>query len=188
MSEGQTELFAGQPRRDLIRFGAFGYAGVDPSTKRCAIARIDEHGRRCVDTVSFPELGGSDQLAAVYSGVRGLWERIRDGIGLVVVEQPSGAKQNPQLVYAVGVTIAAIVAGSALPRAIAPTVETVPSSKWKKDVCGSGAIRKPKPADQRPYGVLLWARENGYAGSSWDEADAWAIAEWARRSTRLVRR
>jgi hypothetical protein len=32
---------------------------------------------------------------------------------------------------------------------------------------------------------VTWARENGYTGLSWDEADAWGIAEAARREVEL---
>ena len=42
--------------------------------------------------------------------------------------------------------------------------------------------------DRERYGVLRWARENGYTGSSWDEADALGIAEAGRRLVTLEAR
>lgn len=163
-----------------------GWAGVDPSTKRCAIATITPDGERRVETVSFPtRVEGAERLQAIYEGVQALWTEIGSRTAYVAVEQPSGAKQNPQLVYAVGVTLAAVASVDCLE---APVIETVPSSTWKKRVCGSGAIRKPKPAGPEEYAVLMWAREAGYEGDSWDEADAWAIAEWARRTVAIDRR
>jgi hypothetical protein len=72
-----------------------------------------------------------------------------------------------------------------------PVVETVPPSRWKKLATGYGAIPKPQKKDlgRRPefedYRVAVWARELGYTGSSWDEADATGVAEAARRTIAL---
>jgi hypothetical protein len=66
-------------------------------------------------------------------------------------------------------------------------IETCTSSWWKKRGCGWGAIYKPKRVTEE-YGVLTWARQNGYEGASWDEADAWGIAEAARREVALDER
>jgi hypothetical protein len=51
-----------------------------------------------------------------------------------------------------------------------------------------GNLYKPKRGHTFEYGVLTWARQNGYAGCSWDEADAWGIAEAARREVALEER
>jgi len=67
-------------------------------------------------------------------------------------------------------------------------VESVASAKWKLVVCGYGAIAKPKPTSREPYAVLEWAQYVGYEGTSWDEADAWAIAEYARGAYELDER
>lgn len=187
MTVGQRELFVPAPTRRIIRWRSeTGWAGVDPSTKRCAIATVSPAGVREVRTVSFPgRLAGPERLHAIYEGVAEAWGDVASEVAYVAVEQPSGAKQNPELVYAVGVTLAAIASVDCLE---APVIETVASSKWKKLVCGHGGIKKPKPSETREYEVLTWARENGYGATSWDEADAWAIAEWARRTVSIDRR
>jgi hypothetical protein len=117
--------------------------------------------------------------------------------GLVLVEQPSGKMENPNLSYAVGVIQAALYDGlySALGRAV--RIETCTSGWWKKRATGRGDVNKtmrvpgkekPVPVPHDEYGVLRWARQNGYAGCSWDEADAWGIAEAARREVALEER
>jgi hypothetical protein len=107
--------------------------------------------------------------------------------GLVLVEQPSGKMENPNLSYAVGVIQAALYDGlySALGRAV--RIETCTSGWWKKRACGRGNLYKPKSRNDE-YRVLTWARQNGYAGYSWDECDAWGIAEAARREVALEER
>lgn len=185
MTVGQGELFVPPAKRRVARWHGFGWAGVDPSTKRCAIATIGPDGMRRVETVSFPSLTGAVRLAAIHDAVRGLWTSIGVDAGVVVVEQPSGTHNNLELVYAVGATLAAIGGVDCMLR---PVIETVAGPKWKKEVCGHGGIRKPKPSSAEEYAVLGWARQAGYGGGSWDEADAWAIAEYARRTFLIERR
>ncbi len=191
MGLGQLEAFDPPPAHRLVRRSGYGWAGVDPSTKRCAIAVT--WGEECaVDTISFPTREGAQRLAAIYDGVRELGAKMLDGIGVIAVEQPSGKQENPALSYAVGATLAAIGSlwgdrGRFRARE-APVVVMATSSAWKKVACGYGAIYKPKPTSGDVYGVLVWAQGNGYTGTSWDEADAWGIAEYARKTYALVER
>jgi Holliday junction resolvasome RuvABC endonuclease subunit len=183
---GQLEAFDPPAAHRVRRRGGGGWAGVDPSTRRCAIA-VTWGEESAVDTVSFPtRLEGAQRLAAIFDGVRELGGKMLDGIGVIAVEQPSGKQENPALSYAVGATLAAIGAlyGDRGPfrSRETPVVVMVPSSKWKKVACGAGNIYKPKPASGEKYGVLTWAHANGYAGASWDEADALGIAKYARRT------
>ena len=111
--------------------------------------------------------------------------------GLVWIERPGGKSRNYTLDYAVGATVAA------MDRAIqertgrrAVFEETLPMV-WKKLACGRGDLYKPDPKKGRTaeYPVLTWARQSlGYAGGSYDEADALGIAEAARREVALVQR
>jgi hypothetical protein len=139
-----------------------------------------------VSTVSFPSGEGGERLAAIHRLTRLLARDLCETVGypgVVVVEQPSGKTPNPQLVYACGVIQAALV------EACAPVhLETVASSRWKAIACGKGNIYKPRSRADGEYGVLTWARTCGYAGGSWDEADAWGIADYARRTFALEER
>lgn len=130
---------------------------------------------------------GASRLSDVYQETYALAVRCvqqHGPPGFVFVEQPSGKNDNPSLSYAVGVTICAVYDGLLKATGSPVVVETVTSSAWKKKACGRGDIYKPKRKGE-PYGVLRWAQANGYQGSSWDEADAWAIAEAARRTVAL---
>jgi hypothetical protein len=187
---GQQELMTLPPRRRLIAPpGCATHWGVDPSTVRLSIAWVRDTGVRGVVTDSHLDLKGASRLHAIYETTRRL-AVLAPHPGLVLVEQPSGKFDNLELVFAVGATLAGLA--SALgPRV---TIETCTSSWWKKRACGRGNIYKPtrKSLGRKPeyedYGVAVWARENGYAGSLWDEADAWGIAEAARREVLLEER
>lgn len=182
---GQLELMTPPPRRKIIvPPGHTAVWGVDPSTRRIAVAGVEVSGIRWVQTTPFMQLGGASRLAEIHGEtlVFALGQREASHPGLIFVEQPSGKVDNPNLLYAVGVVQAALA--EACPKA---TVETVTSSWWKARACGKGNIYKPKHRGDE-YGVLTWARENGYVGSSWDEADAWGIAEAARREVLLEER
>lgn len=190
---GQGELLeAGKPRRLIVPPAHGAWFGVDPSTVRVAIASVTGEGRRGVSVASFPSLEGPARLGVIYRETRLLARSVADAVGMpgvVACEQPSGQTPNPNLVYAVGVVLAALVGelGGAC-------VVTVPSSTWKSVACGNGAIYKPKRVKggvapvAEDYGVLRWARGLGYVGSSWDAADAWGVCEWARRTFELVER
>jgi hypothetical protein len=199
----QQELVEPAPvRRLIVPRGHSAWWGVDPSTVRLSVAYVTPEGARGVRTVPFARADGPARLSEIYAQTRrfaavSLGPRYfpttpssDDGFpwpGLVLVEQPSGKMENPNLSYAVGVIQAALYDGlySALGRAV--RIETCTSGHWKKVACGMGNIYKPKLKGE-PYGVLTWARQNGYAGCSWDEADAWGIAEAARREVALEER
>lgn len=182
---GQAELFVPTPtRRLVVPQTHVNYWGVDPSTLRVAIATIDAEGRRGSDVASFPKLAATKRLPEIRRLTHLLATMICELLppGVIVVEKPAGFgdRPNPELAYACGAIICAL--GEAAPAA---HIELVESSRWKKAVLGYGAIRKPKVTDPEPYRVLTWAQELGYSRTSWDEADAWAIADWGRRTYAL---
>jgi hypothetical protein len=177
-----SRLFDALPttrRKLLVRPGAVDWWGVDSSTKRIAIGCISAEGERKGAIESVPTLEGAPRVEAIRLATARLCERLcLDSVpGVIVVEEAAafGARPNPELAYAVGAVLCGLA--GALP---GTRVEFVASSKWKREVCGYGGIKKPKPTDREPYRALVWAREQGYEGTSWDEADAWAIAEYAR--------
>ena len=181
----QLEAFANTRARKkvIVRPGYQAWWGVDPSTKRVAIGVIDRTGARTGLIRSLPTLEGAERLEAIRQATGELARTLLDAAflpGVVLVEQPSGKHVNPELSYAVGAVLCGIA--GAVPGV---RVELVASSKWKLAVCGYGAIAKPKPSSKDPYAVLEWAREAGYTGSSWDEADAWAIAAYAQLTHEL---
>jgi hypothetical protein len=173
-------------RRLVVPRGHTAHWGVDPGCQRVAIACSDP--AFTVSTASFPPLDGGTRLAWIYAETRRFCvERLGEGWrapGLVFVEQPSGKQPNPQLSYAVGVIIAAVSDGVHAVTGHRVRVETVASSAWKLRATGFGGHRKTV----RPYGVLQWAAVNGYAGKSYDEADALGIMEAARRTVALEAR
>lgn len=187
MSLGQTEIFTPAPtKRLIVPAGATAWWGVDPGSVRVAIGTIAADGRRGVSVRSFPKgLEGGERLAAIFEFTRSLaldLEAIRPGI--IIVEQPSGKQSNPALSYAVG----AIMAG--LWTATGARVVTVSSSSWKKTACGAGNAYKPydkrgKLGPIEDYAVYRWALSTGYSGCSYDEVDAWGIAEYAARTFAL---
>ena len=190
----QQQLLEPPPaRRLIVPKGHAAWYGVDTSVSRIAIGWADGSCRRGQVTFPLPSLAGGERLAHAFAVVRdGVAERIAAGRlplpGLIMVEQPSGKSLNLQLAYMVGVVQAAVFEGAVLGGASAPRVETVTSSWWKKRACGNGAIYKPRRGDTHEYGVLTWARANGYTGCSYDEADALAMAEAGRREVALEER
>lgn len=183
---GQGELLEAVPSRKLIvRPGASSWWGIDPSTLRVSIASVTAEGARGVSTASFPSRTGGARLAAIHELTLSLAFDLVATVGrpgVVIVEQPSGRTVNLELGYAVGVIVAAVA------HATLAEVRMVASSRWKAIACGAGNIYKPKPRSGEEYGVLTWARGAGYAGSSWDEADAWGVADYARRTFALQAR
>jgi hypothetical protein len=185
---GQTELLEGpQPKRLIVPEGHVNWWGIDPSSVRVAVATVTPDGERGVTVQPFAG-SGLARLHAIYMASRhvamDLCGHCELPPGVVAIEQPSGRTPNPMLLYATGAIIAGVC--SALP--LRTELVMVPSATWKAVACGSGAIRKPKPTEREEYRVLRWARSLGYAGSSWDAADAYGVAEWARRTFRLEER
>lgn len=183
MMLGQTEAFEVPPAMKLIvPHGHVSWWGVDPSTLRVAIATIDPEGRRGASMASFAKLAPAPRLVEIRKRTLELARDVAESLppGLIVVEEPSGFgdRPNPQLAYAAAAIICALAEA-------APTTEIklVQSAKWKKAACGSGAIKKPKQVAD--YAVYKWATSLGYSGSSFDEVDAWGIADYARRTFAL---
>lgn len=194
----QQELYEAPPRRKLIvPAGHSAWWGIDPSTKRIALAAVlrrpDGEVDRMVKTASFMPGEGAQRL----SGIRSETFRFVQGIaacctwpGVVVVEQPGGSQRNWPLYFAVGVILEAVHAALLDVTGRAVRIEMISPASWKLRACGRGNIYKPDPKKGRggEYGVLTWARANGYEGYSFDEADALGIAEAARREIALVSR
>jgi hypothetical protein len=185
---GQSELFVPQPTKKLIvPAGRNAWWGVDSSTKRVAIGVVSAAGERYGDIAAIPTSEGAARLAAIYGRTvaSAKYLQAADLPGVIVVEAAAGfgKRPNPELAYAVGAVLAGL--GAACPGV---AVQMVIGSKWKLEVCGFGGIKKPKPTAKEEYAVLKWAREHGYGGASWDEADAWAIADYARRTYELEER
>lgn len=189
----QQQLLEPPPRRRLIVAAAqTAWWGVDPGVRRVAAAFVAPDGRRGARTASFPDLEGGARLAEIWRETARFVAALLAGDwplpGLVMVEQPSGKQPNPALSYATGVIQAAVYAAVWRDFKVPVRVETCSSSWWKKRATGNGALFKPKAGDHREYGVLAWARANGYTGVSWDEADALGIAEAGRREVALEQR
>lgn len=185
---GQMTLVEAAPsKRLIVPVGAVNFYGVDPSTLRVAIATVTPDGLRGADIASFPKLSGAHRLVAIRRDTYALACEIVESIppGVIVVEKPSGfgSRPSPELSFAGGAIMCALQEA-----APAAAIELVENTSWKRVVCGSGAIKKPKPTEGVEYPVLLWARDNGYIGSSWDVADAMAIAEYGRRTYALEQR
>lgn len=188
----QQELIEPAPtRRLVVPAGCEAWWGVDPGTLRVAVAHVAPWGARGARTASFAPLEGGGRLSAIYADTRHLVRSVLLGEprwpwpGVVLVEQPSGKQPNPPLSYATGVIIAAVFDEVLEVTGHRVRVETTSSSAWKKKACGRGNIYKPKRGETHEYGVLTWARANGYTGSSYDEVDALGIAEAARRDIAL---
>jgi hypothetical protein len=195
---GQQELLEAGPRRRLIvPAGHSAWWGVDGSTLRIALAalsrRSDGELDRWVKTQPFAPVEGVARLSEIYAVTRRFVTSVATCCtwpGVVMVEQPSGSKQsvNLPLIYAVGVMTTAIYDALVDVTGRAPRMESCTASWWKKRACGRGNIYKPKRGSGDQYGVLVWARQNGYTGDSFDEVDALGIAEAARREVALEER
>lgn len=142
--------------------------GVDPALSRVAVSFAPVAGGR-PSVVTLVTGGGSDTREGQRLGWLDRQVRIaaRQWAGswasaVVWVEQPSGRFRNLQLVYATGVTQAALFEALGVP------VWTIPSSTWKHRSVGVGNATKPQ--------VRAWVDRLGLGAGSQDEADAVAIA------------
>lgn len=189
----QQELLEAPPsRRLIVPAGHTAHWGIDPSTRGIALARAaTPHGAASVCFAAFAKLRGAQRLSAIQDDTRTLVRGLLDGgwtpPGLIAIEQPFGGPTHgaDELFYVVGVITAAVYDAVLEFTGKPAHIEMVSSSWWKKRACGNGGIRKPKRKTDPEYGVLSWARLNGYMGNSWDEADALAIAEAKRRDVLL---
>jgi hypothetical protein len=198
---GQQELVAPAPvRRLIVPAGHGAWWGVDPSTTRVAVAYVAPDGSRGVRTAPFARVEGPGRLSEIYRETHRFALDLCGPVswpGVVLVEQPGGEHRNYELFYATGVIVAAIDAAVHKVTGHHPRIEMVVPSWWKARACGSGAIKKTHrvPGRKSPvylpleeYGVMKWARANGYKGMSWDEADALGIAVAASREIALEQR
>lgn len=196
---GQVELFeAGPTRRVIVPAGRGNWWGVDPSSLRCAIATIDTQLLRGIEMASFASVDGPQRLSVIYGETRRVAAELAELVppGLVMIEQPSGAHPNLELVYAVGATMAGIYDGVLQACGSPAKFESQTSQWWKKRSFGRGDVYKPtkKQLGRTPlpedYDGMVWAWNNGLPRSitSWDAADAWGMVEAMRRTVQLEQR
>lgn len=201
---GQTEAFEVLPSKKLIvRPGHTAWWGVDPSTLRVAIAVVEQYRggpwRRSAIVAFDPSVPVVERLPEIRLKTRemavrlmcddhGPDDRQRPSLpGVIVMEKPAGFgdRPNPELAYGAGAVLCGLVEAV---KGMGVKVVLVEGSKWKKLACGRGDIKKPKPSSGEQYAVVTWARTVGFTGNSWDEADAWGVAEYARRTYMLEQR
>lgn len=197
----QALLERPKPKSLIVPRGHGTWWGVDGST-RCVALGVAGPDSLVARSVPFAGLEGGQRLSAIYAETRGLAEEIAAGgqlPGIIGVEQPSGSGQqvNHELEFAVGVIIAAVYDGVVAACGMPPAMRLIVGSWWKARSCGNGSAKKTKKVagKKRPvkleleeYEVMRWARLNGYAGGSWDEADALGMAEAMRGEWDLVAR
>lgn len=182
----------GRVRHVVLTEGGRCWWGVDPSSHGVSVAWRAPSGNAGVLTVPILKSEGAHRLGLLHeAGVRAARD-LADAAwpGIVVVEAPlqTSRRGTTDLVMAAGALRAGLWLGLAAEQAHRVRFEDVVASTWKRDVCGYGGIKKPKPAEVKAgavYQVLAWARQDGYVGDSWDEADAWAIAAWGEQTFEL---
>lgn len=198
----QPQLLEPPPtRRIIVPRGHFAHWGIDPSTRGVSVSGVEDArtvpegtGDLWVQSTAFRTHSGPHASLTRLSDVhyesarfaRHLVEKYGPP-GLVWVERPGGKSRNYALDYALGTIVAGM--DEAIEAATGHRVrfEEVEPASWKKTACGRGNLYKPdkKKGRTAEYPVLLWARELGYSGMSYDEADAIGIAEAARRTVAL---
>jgi hypothetical protein len=184
-------------RRVVLSAGPRAWWGVDASSRGVAIGWRAPGGAHGVVEAPFMSPVTPQTLARSFLDVRALASdlaRVEERQpGFVMVEKaaaPGGRGPNYELLYALGVVQAGLHAGIVLGTASPPAWDLqLIASSWKKGVLGNGGIRKPKPKDVRAgatYAVHDWAVLNGFeVGSSWDKADACAIAAFAELTVEI---
>lgn len=162
--------------------------GIDLSTAAINVGWTTLDGTsRGVKRIDWPpNLKHGQRLAAAYASIRtGTWSLAQEHPPIaVIVEQPSGAFNKPQLSYLCGIVQAAVHAELEDFYSAPIHVSTMTPGEWKKGVLGTAGKTsyKPKKNDPREYLAVTVARELGYEGMDWDDADAWCLTEHARRS------
>lgn len=108
----------------------------------------------------------------------------------VMFEQPSGVGGGLELKYMCGALMAATSSALAEHWRAPVEIRTCTSGQWKKEVVAAdgyarnGTFGKPDVRhgeDPDSYPALRWARDHGYDGDSFDDADSMCIAERDRR-------
>lgn len=141
--------------------------GIDWSTKALSLG-VDKDGMPHWRTVEWPAGVGAQRLAGARAQIVPFLGRAVEAFGrpdVVVVETPFG-RVAPESMQMYGVVLCATAEVLDC-----PIVELGPGS-WKLRATGFGGHRKPRRGEAREYGVLTWAREQGYLGRDWNEADA----------------
>lgn len=144
--------------------------GVDPSTKRVAIAAILPGNLARVHVLSLPTGHFAKRLAGAHRELT-LWlPRFSHAYGhpaRILVEEPFGHGQghvHPSSNRTLGVLLAAL--SEAFPHS---ELELIQPNQWKSRSVGHGAASKDA--------ILAWAISAcGYAGALQDEADALGVA------------
>lgn len=192
---GQQALTAPEPAEGVSAPddgpGRWFHWGVDPGVSRTSIAWTDGEERGVVSIV--PRGIGPARLYDLYAAVKAQARDLATGSvdgsilgagvppvlyappAVVVVEQVSVymKRVNPVVYEASGVVLAALYGALRTLWAHPVAVVEFTSAEWKKAAVGAGHAKKED--------VMVCARELGYDGAVQDEADAWTIAEAARR-------
>lgn len=156
------------PPADLLPQVSFRVWGIDPSSKRIALATVEGDGSFAVDNVRLTE--NDDRVLRFADGYAEQVEFFKrfPAPAMVFLEEPfvpRDRRQIPTHLLMYGVTLAALgdVLGSV------PVLEMT-ASQWKARAMGQGNGHAPKEA------ILAWAQSVGYGGRIQDEADALGIA------------
>lgn len=165
--------------------------GYDIAVRAVSIGWVTSDGQnRGVESISWDQkkkIKDGQRLSMAYKCVKDkTLEMASDHPAVsVYVEQPSGSFRNLPLTYMCGVVQAA--AFDALFDFWQQPVQvlTLPPKSWKKDVCGHGSFGKKGFTDET-YPALLKAKELGYKGNDWNEADATCIAEYGRLTISFI--
>jgi hypothetical protein len=195
----QQELIEVAPERHVVVPSALrdvvGWWGIDVSTRRYNVGYVTQSMDRGVHSVRLGEANDNvgERLTRFARQLRLLLQTmLGEGIAppaVVFVEHPAGKNVEPVLWYAVGTATQVAYETIADSYGYVPRVETIPPSSWKLKAVGRGNLPKPKRERGKPrpeldaYPVWRWARTLGLAeNASWDDADAYGIAEAARRT------
>lgn len=155
---------------DLLPQTGFRIWGIDPSSKRIALAVVEGDGTFTVDSERLPDGHGCREIrfADSYAAQVEFFKR-HPRPTLVFIEEPfvpRDHRQVPTHLLMYGVTLAAL--GEALSVEV-PVVELT-ASQWKAQALGKGNGFAKKPQ------IVAWAQSLGYAGVIEDEADALGVA------------
>lgn len=152
--------------------------GIDPSSKRVALAIIEPGNRMAggaklhVSTVTLSQIPW--RASRFSEGFKRQVEHFKswtdagfapDAIYLEQPYVPRGRGGDFTHLFMYGVTLAALgeVVGNV-------DVTEIPPQTWKSKALGAGRGRAEKPE------IMRWAQARGYAGRSQDEADAIGVA------------
>lgn len=159
---------------DLLPQTGFRVWGIDPSSKRIALAVVEGDGSFAVSSRPLPSGEGWREMrfADSYAEQVDLFKAaFADGRpSIIFIEEPfvpRDRRQVPTHLLMYGVTLAAL--GEVIAASQTPLVELT-ASQWKARALGQGNGHAPKEA------VLRWAQQIGYEGRVQDEADAIGIA------------